>query len=52
MFAKILSSLAIKLLTERVLIKVSVTALGYLVKRTTNTLDDELLETVKDALGE
>lgn len=52
MFAKILSTLAIKLLTEKVLIKVSMSAMGYLVKKTTNTLDDELYQTVKEALGE
>jgi hypothetical protein len=52
MFSKILSALAIRLLTEKVLIKLSVTVLSYLVTKTENTLDDELLETVKDALGE
>lgn len=52
MFAKILSTLAIKLLTEKVLIKVSMSAMGYLVKKTDNKLDDELYATVKEALGE
>lgn len=52
MFTKILSTLAIKLLTEKVLIKVSMSVMGYLVKKTTNTLDDELYQTVKEALGE
>ncbi|AUR98314.1 hypothetical protein NVP1249A_20 [Vibrio phage 1.249.A._10N.261.55.B9] len=52
MFAKIMSTLAIKLLTEKVIIKVSITMLDYLTKKTTNTLDDELLATVKEALGE
>jgi hypothetical protein len=52
MFAKILSSLAIKLLTEKVLIKLSLSALDYLVAKTTNKLDDKLLKTVKEALGE
>lgn len=52
MFAKIVGSLALKLLTEKVIMKVSVSLLGYLVSKTDNKLDDELFKTVKDALGE
>jgi len=52
MLAKLLSSVALKLLTEKVIIKVSVSLLGYLVNKTENKLDDELFKTVKDALGE
>lgn len=52
MFAKIISSLALKLLTEKVIMKMSVSLLGYLVNKTDNKLDDELFKTVKEALGE
>jgi hypothetical protein len=50
MFAKILSSLAIKLLAEKVIIKLTLSCVGYLVKQTDNQLDDELYETIKGAL--
>lgn len=52
MLAKLLSSVALKLLTEKVIIKVSVSLMGYLVSKTDNKLDDELFKTVKEALGE
>lgn len=52
MFSKLLTTLALKLLTEKVIIKVSVSMMGYLVKKTDNTLDDEVFATVKEALGE
>lgn len=52
MFANLLSTLALKLLTEKVIVKISLSMLGYLVKKTTNTLDDEIYETVKRALDE
>jgi hypothetical protein len=50
MLAKILSSVAIKLMTEKVIIKVTLTLAEWLAKRTTNTLDDELIKQVKEAL--
>jgi hypothetical protein len=50
MFAKILASLAIKLLAEKVIIKLTLSCIGHLVKQTDNTLDDELYETIKGAL--
>jgi len=50
MLSKILSTLALKLLTEKVIIKVTLSMTGYLVKKTDNKLDDELFETVKEAL--
>jgi len=51
MFTKILSTLALKLLTEKVIIKLTLACAGYLVKKTDNKLDDELLETIKGALS-
>lgn len=51
MIGKILSTLAIKLLTEKVIIKVTLSCTGYLVKKTSNKLDDELFETIKKALA-
>lgn len=50
MFARIISTLAVKLLAEKVIIKLTLSCAGYLVKKTSNTLDDELLETIKEAL--
>lgn len=50
MFAKILSTLAVKLLAEKVIIKLTLSCAGYLVKKTDNKLDDELYETIKGAL--
>jgi len=50
MLSNLLTTLALKLLTEKVIIKVSMSMLGYLVKKTDNTLDDELYQTVKGAL--
>lgn len=50
MISKILSTLALKLLTEKVIIKITLSCAGYLVKKTDNQLDDELLETIKSAL--
>lgn len=52
MLAKIAGKLAVKLLTEKVIIKVSIILLERLVKSTKTTLDDALMETVKTALGE
>jgi len=51
MFSKLLATLALKLLTEKVVIKVSMSLLGHLVKKTDNTLDDELYETIDEALN-
>lgn len=50
MISKILSTLALKLLTEKVIIKITLSCAGYLVKKTNNKLDDELLETIESAL--
>lgn len=50
MLSKIFSTLALKLLTEKVIIKITLTLAGYLVKQTDNKLDDELLEDIKSAL--
>ena len=50
MFTKVLTALALKLLTEKVIISVSMSMVGYLVKKTDNKLDDELYATVKEAL--
>jgi hypothetical protein len=50
MFSKILSTLALKLLTEKVMIKITLSLTSALVKKTTNKLDDELFKTIKEAL--
>jgi hypothetical protein len=50
MFANILSALAVKLLAEKVIIKLTLSCVGYLVNKTDNTLDNELYETIKGAL--
>ena len=50
MFGKILQTLAIKLLTEKVIIKITLACTSYLVKKTDNKLDDELFKTIEEAL--
>ncbi|GLX80893.1 hypothetical protein [Thalassotalea eurytherma] len=50
MLGSILKTMAFKLLTEKVIIKITLSCCGYLVKKTDNKLDDELFETVKGAL--
>jgi len=51
MFSKLLSTLALKLLTEKVIIKLTMTCAGYLVKKTDNKLDDDLYKTIEEALN-
>jgi hypothetical protein len=50
MLTKLLSTLALKLLTERVIINVSLACLDYLAVKTTNQLDDKIVAEVKKAL--
>jgi len=50
--SKILTFIIARLLTQRVVINVSLSFLRYLVKRTDNKLDDEILATVEKALLE
>ena len=50
MFAKILSTIAIKLLTERVIINVTVYVAEYLAQKSTNKLDDKIVAEIKEAL--
>jgi hypothetical protein len=50
MFSKILSTIALKLLTEKVIIKLTLSMTSYLVSKTSNKLDDELFNTIKEAL--
>lgn len=50
MFAKIISTLAVKLLAEKVIIKLTLSCASYLVQKTDNTLDDELFRTIREAL--
>jgi len=47
----ILISIGTKFLTERFLIRVFVEVAEYLAKKSSNTLDDKLIKSVKDALG-
>lgn len=51
MFAKLISGLALSLLTEKVICAVAIHILRWLVKRTTNDLDDKIVEEVAKALG-
>jgi hypothetical protein len=51
MIGKIFSTLAFKLLTEKVIIKVVMTCAEYLVNKSTNKLDDKLFKTIKEALS-
>jgi len=51
MLSKLLSTLALRLLTEKVIIKVTLACADYLTKKTANKLDDELLKTIKEALS-
>ena len=50
MFAKILATLTVKLLAEKVLIKLALVILKHLKDKTSNTLDDDLYDTVSEAL--
>lgn len=50
MIGGILKKVALKLLTEKFIIKLTMLGLGHLVKKTDNTLDDELFKAVEEAL--
>tara|TARA_B100000965_G_scaffold401306_1_gene424914 strand:+ start:1194 stop:1370 length:177 start_codon:yes stop_codon:yes gene_type:complete len=47
----ILKSLLTKLLTEKVVGALIIMLLDYIASKTTNKVDDQLVVTVKDALG-
>lgn len=47
---KIVSGFALKLMTEKLIINVTLTLAEWLVKRSDNTLDDKLFSQVKEAL--
>lgn len=50
MFGKIIGTLTTSLLTERVVIEVGLHILTWLFERTSNKLDDKILNEVKKAL--
>lgn len=49
---KIIISLLLKLVSEKVLSKTVIIALEYLSEKTENKVDDKLVKVVKEALGE
>jgi len=50
MFSQVIATLTVKLLAEKVLIRLALDILKHLKDRTTNTLDDDLYKTVSEAL--